>query len=175
MADKASAVEAAVKLSDRYINDRFLPDKAIDVMDEASSALRLEAMENGVVTPDREHELENQLKAIQEEKEAAAVAEQYERAATLRQRELQLQQAFSQPRCDLGCARRWPHSVGHAHEQLVIEHVAQPEWPDRGGQLICLPARPQLLSFLAQVALGLLQQGAQVDQRHAPPALVDFC
>ena len=39
------AIEAAVKLSDRYINDRFLPDKAIDVMDEAASSLRLEAIE----------------------------------------------------------------------------------------------------------------------------------
>src|SRR5213078_3764846 len=45
------AIEAAVKLSDRYINDRFLPDKAIDVMDEAASALRLEATEQGIVSP----------------------------------------------------------------------------------------------------------------------------
>jgi len=46
-----AAVEAAVKLSDRYINDRFLPDKAIDVMDEAASALRLDATEQGIVSP----------------------------------------------------------------------------------------------------------------------------
>ena len=45
------AIDAAVKLSDRYINDRFLPDKAIDVMDEAASALRLEATEKGIVSP----------------------------------------------------------------------------------------------------------------------------
>jgi len=45
------AIEAAVKLSDRYINDRFLPDKAIDVMDEAASALRLDATEQGIVSP----------------------------------------------------------------------------------------------------------------------------
>ena len=57
-------------------------------MDEASSALRLEAMEHGVVTPDRVSELERQIGAVQAEKEAAALAEQYERAATLRQREL---------------------------------------------------------------------------------------
>jgi ATP-dependent Clp protease ATP-binding subunit ClpC len=44
------AIDAAVKLSDRYINDRFLPDKAIDVMDEAGSALRLEATEKGIVS-----------------------------------------------------------------------------------------------------------------------------
>src|SRR2546421_9181668 len=45
------AIEAAGKLSDRYINDGFLPDKAIDVMDEAGSALRLEAVEKGIVSP----------------------------------------------------------------------------------------------------------------------------
>ena len=41
-----------MKLSDRYINDRFLPDKAIDVMDEAASALRLEAIEQGLMGPE---------------------------------------------------------------------------------------------------------------------------
>src|SRR5260370_12246160 len=45
------AIEAAVKLSARYINDRFLPDKAIDVMDDAASALRLHANEKGIISP----------------------------------------------------------------------------------------------------------------------------
>jgi ATP-dependent Clp protease ATP-binding subunit ClpC len=93
-----AAIEAAVKLSDRYINDRFLPDKAIDVMDEAASALRLEALELGLITPERVQELEHELSAVQAEKEAAAVAEQYERAATLRQRELHLQQQLEEAR-----------------------------------------------------------------------------
>ncbi|HYM28175.1 MAG TPA: ATP-dependent Clp protease ATP-binding subunit, partial [Steroidobacteraceae bacterium] len=110
------AVTAAVKLSDRYINDRFLPDKAIDVMDEAASGLRLEAMEQGLITPERVGELEHELSAVQAEKEAAAVAEQYERAATLRQRELVLQQQLDDAR-------------GHTAEAqaLVVtpEHVAK--------------------------------------------------
>jgi ATP-dependent Clp protease ATP-binding subunit ClpC len=93
-----AAVEAAVKLADRYINDRFLPDKAIDVMDEASSALRLEALEQGLITPERVSELEHELSAAQAEKEAAATAEQYERAATLRQRELHLQEQLEDAR-----------------------------------------------------------------------------
>ena len=59
------AIEAAVKLSDRYINDRFLPDKAIDVMDEAGSALRLEATEQGIVSPMLITELEDELAEIQ--------------------------------------------------------------------------------------------------------------
>jgi len=82
------AVEAAVKLSDRYINDRFLPDKAIDVLDEAGSSLRLEATEEGIVSPTLVADLESELADIQARKEAAAVAEDYERAAKLRQQEL---------------------------------------------------------------------------------------
>src|SRR5581483_8464801 len=94
------AVQAAVKLSDRYINDRFLPDKAIDVMDEAGSALRLEATEKGIVTPTLIADLEKELAAIQSEKEEAANSEDYERAARMRQQELvileKLQKARSQ-------------------------------------------------------------------------------
>src|SRR5256886_7401092 len=82
------AIEAAVKLSDRYINDGFLPDKAIDVMDEAASALRLDATEKGIVSPTLVADLEAELADIQTKKEAAANTEDYERAATLRQQEL---------------------------------------------------------------------------------------
>src|SRR5713226_4865492 len=82
------AIEAAVKLSDRYINDRFLPDKAIDVMDESASALHLEATEKGIVSPTLVSDLEKELADIQAKKEAAANSEEYERAAKLRQQEL---------------------------------------------------------------------------------------
>jgi ATP-dependent Clp protease ATP-binding subunit ClpC len=82
------AIVAAVKLSDRYINDRFLPDKAIDLMDEAGSALRLEATEKGIISPTTIADLEKELADIQSEKEAAANAENYEQAARLRQQEL---------------------------------------------------------------------------------------
>jgi ATP-dependent Clp protease ATP-binding subunit ClpC len=82
------AVEAAVKLSDRYINDRFLPDKAIDVMDEAGSALRLDATEQGIVSPTLIADLETEIADIQAKKEAAATSEDYERAARMRQQEL---------------------------------------------------------------------------------------
>ncbi len=84
------AIDAAVKLSDRYINDRFLPDKAIDVMDEAGSALHLEASEQGIVSPTLVADLEKELADIQSKKEAAAETEDYERAARMRQQELQV-------------------------------------------------------------------------------------
>ncbi len=96
------AIEAAVKLSDRYINDRFLPDKAIDVMDEAGSALRLEAIEQGIVSPLLISDLEKELADIQAKKEAAANAEEYEYAARLRQQELVTQGKLDKARAESG-------------------------------------------------------------------------
>ncbi|HEX9133367.1 MAG TPA: AAA family ATPase [Ktedonobacteraceae bacterium] len=96
------AIEAAVKLSDRYINDRFLPDKAIDVMDESASALRLEATEKGIVSPTLISDLEKELADIQAKKEASANAEDYERAAKLRQQELVTQDKLEKARAESG-------------------------------------------------------------------------
>ena len=95
-----AAVEAAVKLSDRYINDRFLPDKAIDVMDESASALRLDATEKGIVSPTLIADLETELADIQAKKEAAANAEDYEYAAKLRQQELLAQDKLEKARAE---------------------------------------------------------------------------
>ena len=77
------AIEAAVKLSVRYIGDRFLPDKAIDLIDEASSKLRL----LGFTPSDEVKALEEELKAVSAEKEEAILSEDYERAASLRDKE----------------------------------------------------------------------------------------
>jgi ATP-dependent Clp protease ATP-binding subunit ClpC len=98
------AIEAAVRLSDRYINDRFLPDKAIDVMDEAGSALHLEATEKGIVSPTLIADLEKEIADIQAKKEAAANAEDYERAAMLRQQELQIQVRLDKARVESGAS-----------------------------------------------------------------------
>ena len=77
------AIEAAVKLSHRYISDRFLPDKAIDLMDEAASRVRIKSF---IAPPDLK-EIEDQLKKARTEKEAAIAAQEYERAAKLRDEE----------------------------------------------------------------------------------------
>lgn len=98
------AIEAAVKLSDRYINDRFLPDKAIDVMDEAGSTLRLEASEKGIISPTLITDLEKELADLQNKKEAAANAEEYERAAKLRQQELVVQEQLDKAHAQTGTA-----------------------------------------------------------------------
>ncbi|MBM3265385.1 MAG: ATP-dependent Clp protease ATP-binding subunit [candidate division Zixibacteria bacterium] len=81
------AIEAAAKLSDRYIKDRFLPDKAIDVIDEAGSRAQLSKM---TVPPDI-REIEKQIETIQEKKVEAAQNQEFERAAALRDRQEELQ------------------------------------------------------------------------------------
>ncbi len=88
------AIEAAVRLSVRYIGDRFLPDKAIDLIDEASSKLRLLDF-----TPsEKVKELEEALKAVCAEKEEAILSEDYERAASLRDKEKQAVDALEAER-----------------------------------------------------------------------------
>lgn len=77
------ALKAAVTLSSRYIADRFLPDKAIDVMDEAASKVRMKVFSS---TPDLKA-LEDKLARLQKEKEAAVTAQDYEKAAVIRDQE----------------------------------------------------------------------------------------
>ncbi|NLK26894.1 MAG: ATP-dependent Clp protease ATP-binding subunit [Clostridiales bacterium] len=78
-----SALEAAVKLSARYINDRYLPDKAIDLMDEAASKVRLSAF----TSSPRIKQLEEELKRLEEEKEKAIKQEAYERAGEIKKQQ----------------------------------------------------------------------------------------
>ena len=77
------ALEAAARLSSRYIQDRFLPDKGIDLLDEAGARTRLLAMD----PPESIRELERQLSDIQGQKEGAVLSQQFERAAELRDEE----------------------------------------------------------------------------------------
>jgi ATP-dependent Clp protease ATP-binding subunit ClpC len=79
------ALETAVKLSDRYITGRFLPDKAIDVMDEAGARARINAM----TRPPDVKEIEREIEEIRVEKEAAIKAQDFEKAASLRDKEKQ--------------------------------------------------------------------------------------
>src|SRR5579859_4993222 len=95
------AVQSAATLSDRYINDRFLPDKAIDLLDEAAAALRMELSENGEGY-EPVGDIERELADVQARKEAAALAEDYEQAARLRQQEVQLNERLSHARAEAG-------------------------------------------------------------------------
>lgn len=82
------SLKAAVDLSDRYITDRFMPDKAIDLIDEASAKLRIE----NLVTPSSIKEINTKIEKIVEEKENAVDSEDFEKAAELKDKELSLKE-----------------------------------------------------------------------------------
>ncbi len=77
------AIDAAANLADRYISDRFLPDKAIDLIDEAGSKMRIKMM----TAPPGVKEVDDRLRAVRKEKEAAIEAQEFEKAASLRDKE----------------------------------------------------------------------------------------
>lgn len=80
---KDSAIIAAVKLSNRYISDRYLPDKAIDVLDEAASKVRLKTF----TAPPDIKEMEDEINALEKEKEAAIKTEEFERAGSVKKKQ----------------------------------------------------------------------------------------
>src|SRR5712672_1037336 len=82
------ALEAAATLADRYIQDRHLPDKAIDLIDEAASRLRIRSMS----APPRYRELEEEIDKVRKDKEGAIESQEFEKAASLRDKERKLTQ-----------------------------------------------------------------------------------
>ena len=86
------AIDAAVKLSSRYIADRFLPDKAIDLIDEAASRVRLRAF----TEPNDIQDMEKRIKQLEQEKAAAVNTQDFEGAAKIRDEEKQLRERLEQ-------------------------------------------------------------------------------
>ncbi len=114
-----STIEAAVKLSTRYIGDRYLPDKAIDLIDEAASKVRLRAF-----TPPTElKELEAKIKKVNEDKSAAVGAQSFEDAAALRDKEKELTKEYNEKKqLWHECATNY---VGEVSPDEVAKVVAQ--------------------------------------------------
>ena len=111
------AIRAAVELSDRYISDRFLPDKAIDLMDEAASRVRLAAY----VSPPDMRALEDKLAALLKEKEEAVNNQNFERAAAIRDEERALKEEMADRKADWERSRESTESV--VTEQDIAEVV----------------------------------------------------
>lgn len=101
------AIKAAVQLSVRYISDRYLPDKAIDLIDEAASKKRIDSF----TTPPDVREIEEKLKSVTAEKEEAILGENYEIAAKLRDEEKRLTEELN----------RKKGTVGKISDNLVID------------------------------------------------------
>ena len=109
------AIKASIDLSTRYITDRFLPDKAIDLIDEGSSKIRL----NNFVEPTEVKDIEQRLQEIEAQKEEAAKLEDYENAAKLRSEELKLEEELNAMRA------KWKKSVDTEHNILTEEDIAE--------------------------------------------------
>ncbi|PFH85337.1 ATP-dependent protease ATP-binding subunit ClpC [Bacillus sp. AFS088145] len=104
----------AVKLSDRYITDRFLPDKAIDVIDEAGSKVRLRSF----TTPPNLKELELKLEEVRKEKDAAVQSQEFEKAASLRDSEQRLREQLEDTK------RQWKEKQGKENTEVTVEDIA---------------------------------------------------
>ena len=109
------AVKAASELSSRYITDRFLPDKAIDLMDEAASRVRLRYS----TLPAEVKEAQKELERIQTEKEAAMESQQYEQASGLRQQERTQQDKLTQAKAD------WVIAQSQKRPEVTDEDIAE--------------------------------------------------
>jgi ATP-dependent Clp protease ATP-binding subunit ClpC len=109
------AIEQAVKLSDRYITDRFLPDKAIDLIDEASSKVRLRSY----TVPPNLKELETKLENVRKEKDAAVQSQEFEKAAALRDTEQRLRDELEATK------NEWKEKQGRTDSEVTPEDIAQ--------------------------------------------------
>jgi ATP-dependent Clp protease ATP-binding subunit ClpC len=108
------ALKAAARLAARYISDRFLPDKAIDLIDEAASRMRIKTM----TAPPQYRELEAEVETVRKEKEAAIEAQEFEKAANLRDQERKL----SNRKREL--AEEWKNDEGREVVSIGEEEIA---------------------------------------------------
>ena len=108
------AIENAVKMSARYIADRYLPDKAIDLIDEAASRVRLKAF----TAPPNLKEMELEIKRLKDEKASAVRSQDYENAAKIRDKENELQTLLDEEK------EKWKNSSSHDVKQVEVEDIA---------------------------------------------------
>lgn len=109
-----AAIDAAVKLSDRYISDRFLPDKAIDLIDEAGSKVRLRSY----TTPPNLKELEMKLDEVRKEKDASVQSQEFEQAASLRDNEQRLREQLEETK------KIWKEKQGQENSEVTVEDIS---------------------------------------------------
>lgn len=109
------AINSAVKLSSRYINDRFLPDKAIDLIDEAASVVRL----NAYTLPQNLKDMEEEIKRLNAEKQDAVNNQKFEEAAKIRDKANELKKLLDDERS------KWRNSSNHDVKAVSSEEIAQ--------------------------------------------------
>ena len=109
------AIEAAVNMSIRYINDRFLPDKAIDLIDEAASRAKLKTY----TEPENLKELEEKIEAVKKDKEEAVITQKFEKAATLRDKEKELKEKYEKEQ------KKWKNKNTKEVINITEENIAE--------------------------------------------------
>ncbi|SFE42243.1 ATP-dependent Clp protease ATP-binding subunit ClpC [Lentibacillus persicus] len=109
------AIEAAANLSNRYITDRFLPDKAIDLIDEAGSKVRL----SSYTVPPNLKELEQKLEDVRKEKDSAVQGQEFEKAASLRDSEQHLREELEETK------NEWKQKQGQKDSEVTTEDIAK--------------------------------------------------
>ncbi len=109
------ALKAAVELSSRYITDRFLPDKAIDLIDEAASKVRLQV----VTAPSELNEIEEKIEELDQEKQAAISTQNYEKAAKFRDEEKNLKERLN------NLKEKWKNEKRTKTTEVGYEQIAQ--------------------------------------------------
>ena len=109
------AIDAAVKLSSRYIADRYLPDKAIDLIDEGASKVRLQSL----TPPENLKQLEEKIKSLEAEKASAVNEQEFERAAKLRDEQKNLQELLDSEK------QKWQDGRGSVSGEVTAEDIAR--------------------------------------------------
>ena len=108
------ALQAAVSLSDRYIQDRFLPDKAIDVLDEAGARMRIRNM----VLPEEVQKIADELRSVRNQKDDAIAKQDFKRADILHEKEAELQNKRDEAQ------KAWEEKNSNAVHEVAVEDVA---------------------------------------------------
>ncbi len=108
------ALQAAVQLSNRYIQDRFLPDKAVDVLDEAGARMRIRNM----TLPPSVREIDDELRRVRGEKEEAIASQDFERAAKLRDEENSLKERRDE------AVKAWEEESSKAVQEITLQDIA---------------------------------------------------
>ena len=109
------AIEAAVKMSSRYISDRYLPDKAIDLMDEAASKVRLKTY----TAPSNVKELEDKIASLEKEKEEAIKTEEFEKAAKVKKEQTALKEQLENAK------KEWDEKNTKQDQVVTEEEIAE--------------------------------------------------
>ena len=109
------AIEAAVKMSVRYINDRFLPDKAIDLIDEAASRVKLKTY----TEPENLKKLEEEIEETRKNKEEAVKTQKFEKAASLRDKEKELKEKYEKEQ------KKWKNKNTKQVTDITEENIAE--------------------------------------------------